>query len=251
MFCYRRTSKIVCHKTAVPGAVQCMTSETLFQNALQYEHKQRLSPCVLIYPGCFLQKKPSRVFLIIRVTLKLILIEGCFEGNSSYFITLAHSVRDGCWWYDSKGWIFPPIFHYLLLPCDGWQQRGSLTKWRLTWKCAWSKDLSLNSSVVGKRMAHAEIYQSLLNVCGDQTVDVSTERWWVVCFSNGHCDLKNKSYSRWPCRFLSVVCRILFITGENAQLLVSMLGKKKVFCSWEIALSNSVIVLLVAAVVSM
>ena len=28
-----------------------------------------------------------------------------------------------------------PVFHYILLPCDRWQQRVSLTKWHLTQKC--------------------------------------------------------------------------------------------------------------------
>jgi len=34
----------------------------------------------------------------------------------------------------SGGSIFPSVLHYILLPCDRWQQRGSLTKWYLTWK---------------------------------------------------------------------------------------------------------------------
>ena len=42
---------------------------------------------------------------------------------------------------------FPPIFHYVILPCNRWQQRGSLTKWGLMWKCGWSKGVSLNSSM--------------------------------------------------------------------------------------------------------
>lgn len=31
--------------------------------------------------------------------------------------------------------VFAPVFHYMLLPCNGWQYGGSLTKWHLTWKC--------------------------------------------------------------------------------------------------------------------
>ena len=60
---------------------------------------------------------------------------------------LAHYVRGRCWWYGSRVWIFPPIFPHILLPCDRWEQRGSLTKWRLTWKCIWSKGVELNSSI--------------------------------------------------------------------------------------------------------
>ena len=38
---------------------------------------------------------------------------------------LTHGVRDGWWWYGSRGIIFPHIFHYILLPYDRWQQRGT------------------------------------------------------------------------------------------------------------------------------
>jgi len=73
--------------------------------------------------------------------------EVCVKGNASYVIMLAHDVRGRCWCYSSSGWTFPSVFHYILLLCDRWHQRGSLTKWRLTWKCVWSKGLSLNSSM--------------------------------------------------------------------------------------------------------
>ena len=64
---------------------------------------------------------------------------------ASHFIILAHNIRGGYWWYGSRGWTCPPIFHYTLLPCDRWQQRGSLTEWRLIWKCVWSRGVELNS----------------------------------------------------------------------------------------------------------
>ena len=37
-------------------------------------------------------------------------------------------------------WTFPPVFHYVFLPCDGWQQRGTPTKWCLTWCLSFSWD---------------------------------------------------------------------------------------------------------------
>ena len=37
-----------------------------------------------------------------------------------------------------------------------------------------------------KNMAPIDIHQYLLNVSGNQTVDVSTVRWWVVSFSSGN-----------------------------------------------------------------
>ena len=33
----------------------------------------------------------------------------------------------------------------------------------------------------------------------DQPVDVSTVRWWVVCFSSGGSNMKGKLCSGWPC----------------------------------------------------
>ena len=63
------------------------------------------------------------------------------------FITLAHDGRCRHWRYGSWGWTFPPIFHYIFLLCDRWQQGGSLTEWCLTWKCLWSNHVEWNSSM--------------------------------------------------------------------------------------------------------
>jgi len=105
-------------------------------------------------------------------------------------------VRSGCWWYGSKGWTFPTIFCYILLLCDRWQQRSNMTKWCLTWECIWSKGMSLNSSMQEKT-ALIDIHQHLLNVYEDQTLDVSTVRWWVVHFSSGDSDVKDKWWAFW------------------------------------------------------
>ena len=40
---------------------------------------------------------------------------------------------------------------------------------------------------------------TLLNVYGDQTVDISTVRRWVARFSSGDSDAKDKPRSGWPC----------------------------------------------------
>ena len=47
------------------------------------------------------------------------------------------------------------------------------------------KTESVNHSAFlhAEKMAPSDIHQRLLNVCRDQTVDVSTLRWWVVHFS--------------------------------------------------------------------
>ena len=55
----------------------------------------------------------------------------------------------------------------------------------------------------------------MLNAYGDQTVDVSTERWWVAGFSS--------SNSRSPLLVhatLVKVCKFLFLTGKNTKLMV-------------------------------
>ena len=100
------------------------------------------------------------------------IFEDCSKSNISLFIMLAHSIRGRWWWYGSTGSTFLPMFCYTLLLCNRWQQRGRLTKWHLTWKCRWSKDMSLNSYIWKK--------WHLLTF-----TDVSTVRWWVVCFSSG------------------------------------------------------------------
>ena len=57
----------------------------------------------------------------------------------------------------------------------------------------------------GTEFLHAEeieptdIHQDLLNVYGDQTVDESTLRQWMVHFSSDDSEVKDKSHSRWPC----------------------------------------------------
>jgi len=50
----------------------------------------------------------------------------------------------------SVDWTFPPIFHYILLPCNRWHERDSLTSWRLIWKCVWSRGAALNLCVLKK-----------------------------------------------------------------------------------------------------
>ena len=57
------------------------------------------------------------------------------------------------------------------------------------------------------------VHQYLLNFHGDQTVDASTVRQWMVCFS-GNDDISGSP----PLVqiFTSVAHRHLFITGENA-----------------------------------
>ena len=60
-----------------------------------------------------------------------------------------------------------------------------------------------------EKMAPVDIHECLLNVSGDQTVDASTARWWVVCFSSGD------SGSLLLAQTLSMACRLFFTVGKN------------------------------------
>jgi len=137
---------------------------------------------------------------------------GCSKSNASYFIMLAHNIRGRCWWYGSRSWTFSPIFHFILLPWDRWQQRGRLTKWGLTWKCVWSKGVSLNSSVQ-KKQHLININWLLLYTDGGQKVYVSTVKQWVVHFSSGDSDSGSPPLMQIDKR---AACRLLFTAGENA-----------------------------------
>jgi len=74
---------------------------------------------------------------------------------------------------------------------------GSLTECCLIWKCIWNKGVSLNSPLWKN-----SIHWHFLNVDGDQSVDVSTVKQWVVCFSSSDSNAKDKPHSRWPNTFL-------------------------------------------------
>ena len=50
-----------------------------------------------------------------------------------------------------------------------------------------------------EKMAPIDIHQYLLNVYGDQTVDVSTARRWVMHFSSGDSIMKDKPRSGQLC----------------------------------------------------
>jgi len=76
-----------------------------------------------------------------------------------------------------------------------------------------------------EKMVPTDIHQCLLNTDGDQPVDMSTVRWWVVSFSSGD------SNSRSPLLvqdIMDVTCRLLFIADEKAQLMVVTMLKNGV-----------------------
>jgi len=69
-------------------------------------------------------------------------------------ILLCWSTTSGeSWWYGSRGPTFSPMLHSMLLLCDRWQQRGSLTEWHLAWKYIWSN----------MQMSHHEMKRILIS----------------------------------------------------------------------------------------
>lgn len=66
----------------------------------------------------------------------------------------------------------------------------------------------------------------LAECCGNETVDVSTAKWWVVCFSSGDSSEIDKPRSRQPWRFLSAWHANFCSVGENAELMVMTKLKK-------------------------
>ena len=161
---------------------------------------------------------------------------------------LAHNIRGRCWWYGRRGWTFLPIDHYMLLPCDRWQQRGSVTEYHLTWKCVRSKDVSLNSSLWKKLQP--------LTFTQDCWMFMESKQWnWAqrgggVCFSSDNRNLKDKSHSEWPCTAVIPCNKEHFNQPIQANWLTVVTMLKNNVYSWEFALSNSCIVLFVSLLVS-
>lgn len=67
----------------------------------------------------------------------------CLESCVSYAIALTHNVKGGCWWYSSRGLIFPLIFHWLFLLYDRQHQSDQM----VSDLCTGHKRVSLNSSL--------------------------------------------------------------------------------------------------------
>jgi len=87
-----------------------------------------------------------------------------------------------------------------------------------------------------EKIAPTDIHRHLLEVSGEQPVDVSRVRQWVVCFSRGNSDMKDKP--KWG--QLCCLTAVRPWNGEHLNLLfcaswlkvVTVL--KKVFCSEDV-----------------
>ena len=114
--------------------------------------------------------------------------------------------------YNSRSWIFLPIFCYILLSCDRWQHRGSQTKWCLMWTCVGSKGVELNFSMWKKWHPLTFIYAYWMFLETKQWVWVWGEQW-VGCFSSGDGDSGSHLLVQ---VFTGASCRLFFITGKNS-----------------------------------
>jgi len=74
------------------------------------------------------------------------------------------------------------------------------------------KQRSVTECLFVEKMASTDIHQHSLTVYGDQAVDVSTVRRWVLRFSSGNSDSGSPPLGQ---IFTSRECRLFLITGEN------------------------------------
>jgi len=159
---------------------------------------------------------------------------------------LAPDIIDQCWWYSSEGWPFLPIFHYILLLCDRWQQRGILTIWHGSVDeakvCHWIP--SCGKNVTWLHLTFAEHWWRPNSGCKHcEVVGGVFQQWW-------HSDVEDKLCSGQPC--IIVTSQKNFSVSSSVWIYqCAWWCWKIVFCSWEFTLSKSVIVLFLAVVVSM
>ena len=90
-------------------------------------------------------------------------------------VTAPHDITGGCWWDGSRGWTFPQIFHYMLLLCDRWQQRGSmLVQYVLTVKVCYG------SYSIQKQWSPL----TFINTCW---MFMETKQWMWALWGSGWC----------------------------------------------------------------
>ena len=150
---------------------------------------------------------------------------------------LAHDVRGTCWWDGSRGWTFPPVFHYMLL-CNWWQQRSSQTNCCLIWKCIWSKGVSLKSSM--KQKSHPLTFTD------------TCEHLWRPNSGCVHSEVVGGVFQKWwQWQWVTFTGANFYELAGSCASLMKIHGSwwwlcwKTVFCSWEIGLSDNIIVLFV------
>ena len=141
--------------------------------------------------------------------------KGCCESTASNSVMSTHNIRSRCWCYGSRGWTFPPIFHTFCCVTDG--SRGAV--WQIG---VWHR------SVYGAKVCH---WIPPCRKYGIRWRLSTLAKWlwrpnsgcehrvvvWVVHFSSGNSDSGLPPLLQ---IFMSMACRLLFITGKNVQLMV-------------------------------
>jgi len=156
-------------------------------------------------------------FVRLLADLNLQKYKVCYESKASIFIILSHNIRGRCWWYGHTSWTFPPLFCYISLSRDRWPHRSSLTKWHLAWHCKWSKGVSLNSSM-RKKWHPLKFITCWVYVETKQRMWAQWSGGWCISAMTPSQQLWNTGSPPLAQIFTSTACRLLFITGENAQL---------------------------------
>ena len=116
-------------------------------------------------------------------------------------VLLRWHFRGGYWCHGRRGWTFPPVFHYISLPCDRWQQSGTLTQRHLTE--VRRKHRCVNELLHAEKNGthwHSSTFAGVLRrqdsgCAHSEAVDGD---------SSGDKDVKNKPCSGWPRRLLVV-----------------------------------------------
>ena len=103
-----------------------------------------------------------------------------------------------------------------------WQEKGQIERMVSNMQVH-TRQRCVTEFILMENTAPIDIQQHLLNVSRDQTVNVSTVRWWVLRFSNGN------NGSLLPVQVVTrTACRLLFIAGKNTWLMVVTVLKNSV-----------------------
>jgi len=163
----------------------------------------------------------------------------CSKSQGSYFIMLDHNIKGECWWYSSRGWTFPKISHYILLPCNRWQQRA-----------VWQNGVWHGSKYEGN-VCH-QIPPHRRNCTHWHSGTIVKHLWRSNC-GHQHSEAmggnKNSGSPQIVQIFMSAACTLVHCWwkymangGDHWKIL---------FCKWEVALSKNIIVLFISVVISM
>lgn len=149
-------------------------------------------------------------------------------------------IRGSCCWCGSRGWTLPPVFCSLLLLCDRWQQRGTLTEWRPNLKCVWSRGVSLDSSMQ-KSMILTDIRQCLLDLwrpsCAyehSEVVGGAFQQWqqrlgrWAMF----QMTMYNCHTMKWRESWSAHLHNLVIIDFSALEIIVATLECHRVFTKW-------------------